>query len=74
MDFKTELVETINIDEANDAAASNEHRASLAQITREGDVGKVKRLLELVGPGQGGRALINKLDESKVIQQNALLN
>ena len=41
----------------------------MAQITREGDVGKVKRLLDLLGSGQGSRAIINKLDESKVIFQ-----
>ena len=67
LELKTDLVETIKIEEDNTGAASSEPRASLAQITREGDVGKVKRLLDLIGSGQGGRTLIDKLDESKVM-------
>ena len=47
---------------------SNIRRSSLSQLTREGDVDRVRRFLDF--SGDESLKKINKLDESKVIKIN----
>ena len=59
------LIKAEERDEGENLEVSDIRRTSLSQLTREGDVDRVRRFLDF--SGEESLKKINKLDESKVV-------
>ena len=65
MYFPFLIIKAEERDEGENLEVSDIRRTSLSQLTREGDVDRVRRFLDF--SGEESLKKINKLDESKVV-------